>query len=90
MAQANAVNLGDQAGEQNAEEEMEVVPPQLDPVQLGNIIMQMQHTITQLRGEIDANQNRQLLGVQPAALPQPEQPAPHYQTRQTDVALINY
>ena len=76
MAEANAANLGGQAGEQNAEEEMEVVPPQLDPVQLGNIIMQMQHTITQLRGEIDAGQNRQLLGVQPAALPQPEQPAP--------------
>ena len=64
QAQNNAANVGEQVGEQNAEEEMEVVPPQLDPLQLGAIIMQMQHTITQLKGELNANGNQQLLGVQ--------------------------
>ena len=86
MAQAAQADVNVPAPPVDAEEEMEVVPPHLDPVQMGAMVMQMQHTIAQLRGELNANRNQQLLGVQQQAawVPQPEHW--RYQKRQTDVA----
>ena len=44
-------------------EQMEVVPPHLDPVQQGAIIAGLQHQLAQMRVEMNRNQNQHLLGV---------------------------
>ena len=45
-------------------EEMEVVPPHLDPLNQAAIIAALQHQINQMRLEIDRGRNQHLLGVQ--------------------------
>ena len=45
-------------------EEMEVVPPHLDPLNQEEIIATLQHQIAQMRLELDRGRNQHLLGVQ--------------------------
>ena len=47
----------------NEVEQMEVVPPHLDPVQQGAIIVALQHQLAQMRVEINRNRYQHLLGV---------------------------
>ena len=58
----NAQNA--QNGNGDGVEEMEVVPPHLDPVHQGAIIAALQHQIAQMRLDIDRGRNQHLLGVQ--------------------------
>ena len=47
----------------NGDEEMEVVPPHLDPVNQGAIIANLQFQLQQMRLELDRGRNQHLLGV---------------------------
>ena len=58
-AQNNAQN----AQNANGDEEMEVVPPHLDPLNQGAIIANLQFQLNQMRLEIDRGRNQHLLGV---------------------------
>ena len=51
------------AGRVREVEQMEVVPPHLDPVQQGVIIAALQHQLVQMRVEMNRNRNQHLLGV---------------------------
>ena len=44
-------------------EQIEVIPPHLDPVQQGAIIASLQHQLAQMRVELNRNRNQHLLGV---------------------------
>ena len=58
-AQNNAQN----AQNANGDEEMEVVPPHLDPLNQGAIIANLKFQLNQMRLEIDRGRNQHLLGV---------------------------
>ena len=72
MAQQNPEVPVVNAGEEEVQA-MEVDPP----IQQAAIILQMQHTIEQLRQQMNQQLNQQLLGVQPQVIvPQEEAPPP--------------